>query len=35
VEVVRHTDAGRVTGQASPDAPLQPGDEVTVLERHF
>jgi len=35
VEVVRRTEAGRVTGQASPDALLQPGDEVTVLERHF
>ncbi len=35
VEIVRKTGAGRVTGQAAPDALLQPGDEVTVLERHF
>jgi len=35
VEIVRKTGEGRVTGQASPDAALQPGDEVTVLERHF
>jgi polysaccharide export outer membrane protein len=35
VEIVRKTSTGKVKGQATPDAPLQPGDEVTALERHF
>jgi polysaccharide export outer membrane protein len=35
VEVSRQTEQGSVKGQADPDAPVQAGDVVTVLERHF
>ncbi len=35
VEISRQTEHGAVKGQADPDAPVQPGDIVTVLERHF
>ena len=34
-EVTRQTDSGSVKGQADPDAPVQAGDVITVLERHF
>ncbi len=35
VEVARITDHGSVKGQADPDAQVQAGDIITVLERHF
>ena len=35
VEVVREVGDTKVTGQAGADAAVQPGDVVTVLERHF
>jgi polysaccharide export outer membrane protein len=35
VEIVRQTAQGKAKGAADQDAPLQPGDEITVLERHF
>ena len=34
-EVTRQTGHGSVKGQADPDAAMQAGDVVTVLERHF
>ncbi len=34
-EVTRQTDHGSVKGQADPDAAVQAGDVITVLERHF
>jgi polysaccharide export outer membrane protein len=35
VEVARVTQHGQVKGQADPDAAVQAGDVITVLERHF
>jgi polysaccharide export outer membrane protein len=35
VEIERESGSGKATGQADPGAALQPGDVVTVLERHF
>ncbi len=35
VEIEREAGSAKATGQAEPGAALQPGDVVTVLERHF